>query len=259
MSTVNRGRHRVPLSGASAAPRLPIDRAAVGRSTVRRRATGMAAFEAAAALEEARRDLKYPRNYEDLADGDRPFAEVAEWERIAQLLVATGETYDPEADAVVQAELAAEVATSAEAEAELRDLQLEQERQERLHSNGLPERAHMLKALEEAGLLDASGAYGAEGPLVLHDPEDEHALDYLNEYGDWRLVAILQGCDLTPPRDPDAVSVSVRAHSALLRSMARAGTLQGFDAGHAVRLAQAAPDAVIALAAWIEASGRSSR
>lgn len=34
--------------------------------------------------------------------------------------------------------------------------------------------------------------------------------------------------------------------------MARTGTLEGFDAGHAVRLAQAAPDAVLALAQWID-------
>ncbi|MFF1446198.1 hypothetical protein [Streptomyces sp. NPDC058295] len=49
---------------------------------------------------------------------------------------------------------------------------MEQERQERLHSNGLPERAHMLMALQKADLLDAAGAHGAEGPLVLHEPED---------------------------------------------------------------------------------------
>ena len=47
---------------------------------------------------------------------------------------------------------------------------MEQQRQERLHSNGLPERAHMLMTLEKAGLLGPTGAYGAEGPLVLHEP-----------------------------------------------------------------------------------------
>ncbi|MGY0071778.1 hypothetical protein ACWZEH_34540 (plasmid) [Streptomyces sp. QTS137] len=247
-------RPRVPAPGA-AAPRQPVDRAKVGRSWVRRRATGMTATEAAAALEDARLQQHIDRDREDLADDARGPAEVAEWERIAQLLATTGGTYDPKVDAVVQDELAAE------AEDELRDLEMEQERQVRLHSNGLPERAHMLMALEKAGLLGTTGAYyGAEGPLVLHEPEDRHALDYLNEYGEFHeMFRILEGNGMAPPRDPDAVPASVRAHSALLRAMAQAGTVKGFDAGHAVRLAQADPNAVLALAAWIETSGRSAR
>ncbi|AQU69717.1 hypothetical protein [Streptomyces niveus] len=64
---------------------------------------------------------------------------------------------------------------------------------------------------------------------------------------------------MNPPKAPDAVPAPVRAHSALLRTMARIGTLEGFDACHAVRPAQADPDAVLAPAAWIEARGRSSR
>ncbi|MFI1510183.1 hypothetical protein [Streptomyces sp. NPDC020597] len=253
-------RPRVPAPGA-AAPRQPVDRAKVGRSWVRRRATGMTAAEAAAALEDARLQQHIDRDREDLADDARGPAEVAEWERIAQLLATTGGTYDPKADAVVQDELAAEAEARAAAEAEDRELQLEQERQEWLHSNGLPERAHMLMALEKAGLLGRTeGRYGAEGPLVLHEPEDRHALDYLNEYGEfYGMFRILEGHSMAPPSDLDAVPASVRAHSALLRAMARTGTLEDFDAGHAVRLAQADPDAVLALAAWIEARGRSSR
>ena len=218
----------------------------------------MTATEAAAALEEARLQQHIDRDREDLADDERGPAEAAEWERIAQLLATTGGTYDPNADAVVQDELAAEAAA---AEAELRDLEMEQERQERLHSNGLPERAHLLMALEKTGLLGRTeGRYGAEGPLVLHELEDRHALDYLNEYGEFHeMFRILEGYGMAPPRDPDAVPASVRAHSALLRAMARAGTLEGFDAGHAVRLAQADPDAVLALTAWIEARDRSTR
>ncbi|MDX3482542.1 hypothetical protein [Streptomyces scabiei] len=221
----------------------------------------MTATEAAAALEDARLHEHLDRDREDLAGDERGPAEVAEWERIAQLLATTGGTYDPGADAVVQDELAAEAAAAAEAEAELRDLEVEQERQEWLHSNGLPERAHLLMALEKAGLLGRTkGRYGAEGPLVLHEREDSYALDYLNEYGEfYEMFRILEGYGMAPPRDPDAVPASVRAHSALLRAMARAGTVEGFDAGHAVRLAQADPDAVLALAAWIEARGRSTR
>jgi hypothetical protein len=65
------------------------------------------------------------------------------------------------------------------------------ERQEQLHPGGLPERAHMLQVLEEASLLGRT-AHGAEGPLVLYEPEDILALDYVNEYGDWRLHTILE-------------------------------------------------------------------
>lgn len=94
---------------------------------------------------------------------------------------------------------------------------------------------------------------------MLYEPEDHYALDYINEYGDWRLHAILESRGMNPPKDPDAVPASVCAHSTLLRTMARTGTLEGFSAGHAVRLAQADPDAVLALAAWIESRGRSNR
>ncbi|WP_327310118.1 hypothetical protein OG730_43925 (plasmid) [Streptomyces sp. NBC_01298] len=89
---------------------------------------------------------------------------------------------------------------------------------------------------------------------MLHEPEDRYALDYLNEYGEWHMCLLLEG-QLEPPRDPDAVPASVRAHSALLRAMARTRTLEGFDAGHAVRLAQADPAdpaATTALAAWLD-------
>ncbi|MFD7900563.1 hypothetical protein [Streptomyces sp. NPDC059743] len=95
----------------------------------------MTATEAAVALEEARLHRHLDRDREDLADDERGPAEVAEWERIAQLLATTGGTYDPEADAVVQDELAAEAAAAAETKDELRDLELEQERQERPRSN----------------------------------------------------------------------------------------------------------------------------
>ncbi|MER6169218.1 hypothetical protein [Streptomyces violaceorubidus] len=68
----------------------------------------MTATEAAAALEDAQLQQHMDRDRENLADDERGPAEVAEWERIAQLLATTGGTYDPKADAVVQDELAAE-------------------------------------------------------------------------------------------------------------------------------------------------------
>ncbi|MHB6912721.1 hypothetical protein [Streptomyces sp. DB-54] len=92
-------RLRVPAPGA-AAPRQPVDQAKVGRRAVRRRAAGMTATEAAAALEDARLQQHMDRDREDLADDDRGPAEVAEWKRIVQLLATTGGVYDPAADAV---------------------------------------------------------------------------------------------------------------------------------------------------------------
>ncbi|MDX5570345.1 hypothetical protein PYK79_53570 [Streptomyces sp. ID05-04B] len=88
----------------------------------------MTATEAAAGLEDARLHQHLDRDREDLADDERGPAEVAEWERIAQLPATTGRTYDPAADAAVQDELAAEAAAAAaEAEDELRDMELERQ------------------------------------------------------------------------------------------------------------------------------------
>ncbi|WP_432155094.1 hypothetical protein [Streptomyces tricolor] len=102
-----RRRPRVPAA-STAEPRQPVDQAKVGRRAVRRRAVGMNATEAAAALEDARLQQHMDRDREDLAGNERGPAEVAEWERIALLLATTGGVYDPETDAVVQDELAAD-------------------------------------------------------------------------------------------------------------------------------------------------------
>ncbi|MFD4948573.1 hypothetical protein ACFWNT_40225, partial [Streptomyces sp. NPDC058409] len=103
-----------PLAPRVAAPREPVDPARIGRRVVRRRAKGMDTGAVAAALEEARYDARH----EDLADDVRGRAELAEWERLAQLLAVAvpGTVYDPDADAdaVVQAELAADAAREAE-------------------------------------------------------------------------------------------------------------------------------------------------
>ncbi|WP_246144878.1 hypothetical protein [Actinacidiphila oryziradicis] len=124
MSTYQQRRVRVPRA-ASASPARPVDRVKVGRSAVRRRARGMTQDQAAAALEEARFDARQDSRHEDLADdGGRGKAELAEWERIVQLLADTGGLYDPDADAVVQEELAAEAEQqAAEQAARERELQ----------------------------------------------------------------------------------------------------------------------------------------
>ncbi|MET9017074.1 hypothetical protein ABZX74_40410 [Streptomyces olivaceoviridis] len=103
----------------------------------------MDADAVAAALEDARFDARQDSRHEDLADDARGWAELAEWERIAQLLTAAapGTVYDPDTDDVVQAELAAEAAAAAAREAELRE------------AARVAARADELQALRELGTL----------------------------------------------------------------------------------------------------------
>ncbi|MFD9112390.1 hypothetical protein [Streptomyces bottropensis] len=70
----------------------------------------MDAGAVAAALEEARFDARQASRHEDLADDVRGPAELAEWERIEQLLADAA----PDTDDVVQAELAADAAAAAD-------------------------------------------------------------------------------------------------------------------------------------------------
>ncbi|MFB7552569.1 hypothetical protein [Streptomyces sp. NPDC056154] len=239
----SRRRPRVPAPGV-AAPRQPVDRAKVGRSSVRRRATGMTATEAAAALEEARLQQHIDRDREDLADDERGPAEVAEWERIAQLLATTGGTYDSKADAVVQDELAADQRA---AEAEQQRLQEQQQ---------LAARADELAALAGAGRLDRT---------VGSRPGDEAARDILVHRGDYHPVVDGWLAQALADRsghyaDPAAATaadgslpVAVRAHAALLAALARTSAPAADDElEFAARLAQADPAATKALAVWLD-------
>jgi hypothetical protein len=135
---------RRPLAPRVAAPREPVDPARIGRRVVRRRAKGMDAGAVAAALEEARFDARQDSRHEDLADDVRGRAELAEWERLHQLLADAepGTLYAPDTDDVVQAELAAEAAAAAAREAELRE------------AARIAARADELQALRELGTLE---------------------------------------------------------------------------------------------------------
>ncbi|MFF8609622.1 hypothetical protein ACF06X_27270 [Streptomyces sp. NPDC015346] len=132
---------RRSLAARTAAFRERVDPARIGRRSVRRRAKGMTAADVAAALEDARFFARQDSGHEDAADDVRGLAELGEWERIAQLLAAgaPGTVYDPDADVVVQADLAAEaaardaepreaagIAASADKLQALRDVTLEQ-------------------------------------------------------------------------------------------------------------------------------------
>ncbi|MGW1007683.1 hypothetical protein [Streptomyces sp. NPDC002520] len=240
MSTPAPRSHRRP---GAAAPRQPIDRAKVGRRAVRRRATGMTATEAAAALEEARLQQHMDRDREDLADDERGPAEIAEWERIVQLLAATGGPYDPDADAVVQEELA---------EDRRRE---EAEQQRRQEQQRVADRADELAALAGAGRLDRT---------VMSRPGDEAARAFMDDY-DYRVAAVddwLAHALATHSghyADPDTRTAAatllpapVRARAALLAALARTGTPVDGDFEFVGRLAQADPDATNALAAWLD-------
>ncbi|MEV7980877.1 hypothetical protein ACFY6U_50765 [Streptomyces sp. NPDC013157] len=159
MSTPAPRSQRRPRGSAhrTAVPREPIDWAKVGRRSVRRRARGMSHPEAAAALEEAELQQHMVRDHEDLAGDERGPAEVAEWARIVQLLADVGGVYDPDADAVVQDELAVD------AERE-RDRQLEDERRLQEEEAEATRRVALapdvlrhalLRTLARTGLLDS--------------------------------------------------------------------------------------------------------
>ncbi|WDM17050.1 hypothetical protein J3S85_39795 [Streptomyces lavenduligriseus] len=245
MSTpVPRFRRRyVPAAGA-AAPRQPVDQAKVGRRAVRRRAAGMTATEAAAALEDARLQQHLDRDREDLVGNERGPAEVAEWQRIAQLLAATGGVYDPETDAVAQDELAADRRAE------------EAEQQRRQEEQQLAARADELAALARAGRLDRT---------VEPRPGDEAALEFLVHRGDyhpvidgWLAQALADHSGhYADPATRTAAAESlpdrVRAHAALLAALTRlhAPAADG-ELKFAGRLAQADPAATHALAAWLE-------
>lgn len=138
----------------------------------------MDAGAVAAALEEARFDARQASRHEDLADDVRGPAELAEWERIEQLLAAAapGTVYDPDADDVVQAELAADAAAATGREAELRE------------AARVAARADELQALRELGTLEQTEL--REG--------DEAARDELTRAG--RLVRAAGRRRLARPR-----------------------------------------------------------
>ncbi|WBO68986.1 hypothetical protein [Streptomyces camelliae] len=104
----------------------------------------MDASAVALAVEEARFDVQQDSQHEDLADDVRRRAELAPCERIEQLLTvaAPGTVYAPDADVVVQAELAADAMAADAREAELRE------------AARIAARTDELQALRELGALE---------------------------------------------------------------------------------------------------------
>ncbi|MGF0167538.1 hypothetical protein OH717_34605 (plasmid) [Streptomyces albidoflavus] len=220
------------------------DGAKVGRSSVRRRARGMTHSEAVAALEEAELHAHLDRRDEAAADdGGRRAAELAEWQRVVQLLAATGGPYGPDADVVVQEELA---------EDRRRE---EAEQQRRREQQRVADRAEELARLSGAGRLDRSVPRRA-GDEAARELLDENRDYRVTEVNAWlaRSLADQSGHYADPAARMAAVGslpVPVRAHAALLAALARTGPVDG-DLEFVGRLAQADPAATTALAAWLD-------
>ncbi|WP_086705714.1 hypothetical protein [Streptomyces antimycoticus] len=237
---------RRPLAPRVAAPREPVDPARIGRRVVRRRAKGMDAGAAAAALEDARFDARQASRHEDLANDVRGRAELAEWERIDQLLAVAppGSVYDPDTDAVVQAELTAEAAAAAAREPELRE------------AARIAARADELQALRELGTLEQTEP--RDGDEAVRDELTRRAGGYVQADVDgWlaRALAARLGHYRAPAAREQATGLlppPVLTHAALLAELAR--LVPGTDVDQmafAARLATAEPEATGALAVFL--------
>lgn len=214
---------------------------------VRRRAKGMDSGAVAQALEDARFDARQDSRHEDLAEDVHGRAELAEWERIEQLLAdaAPDTVYDPDADDVVQAELAADAAADAAArEAEQRE------------AARIAARADELQALRELGTLEQTEP--REGDEAARDELTRRAGSYVQKDVDAWLAHAL-AAHLGHYRDPDAREAAadlhpthLLAHAALLTELAHLAPGAGVDQlAFAARLSAADPEATGDLAAFL--------
>ncbi|WP_414170886.1 hypothetical protein ACMATS_37800 (plasmid) [Streptoverticillium reticulum] len=112
--------------------------------------------EVLAALEEARFDARLDSRHEDLAGDERGPAELAEWARIEQLLADTTMVYDPDADAYVQDELAAETERERQEQLAAEQRRQEDEREDARRAALAPDavRHALLRTLTATGLLE---------------------------------------------------------------------------------------------------------
>ncbi|MFE2945325.1 hypothetical protein ACFXKG_40840 [Streptomyces sp. NPDC059255] len=237
---------RRPLAPRVSALREPVDPARIGRRVVRRQAKGMDADAVAAALDDARFDARQASRHEDLADDARGPAELAEWERIEQLLAdaVPGTVYDPDTDPVVRAELEADAAAAAARETELRE------------AARVAARADELQALRELGTLEQTEP--RIGDEAARDELTRRAGGYVQADVDGWLAHAL-AAHLGHYRDPAAreeaaglLTPPVLAHAALLAELAR--LVPGADVDQlafAARLATTEPEAAGALAAFL--------
>ncbi|MGW6709681.1 hypothetical protein ACWGDE_33005 [Streptomyces sp. NPDC054956] len=246
-------RRRVPGARTQVqVPRAPIDPARVGRSSIRRRARGMTYGEAVQALADAELDAHLDRRHEEAADdGGRRAAELAEWERIGRLLAVTGGPYDPDDDAAVQEELAAEAAARAAREAEQRE------------AARVSDRADQLQALRDRGVLEETDP--REGDEAVRAELTRRAGSYIQQDVDtWLAVALAthRGHYVDPAAREAAATLlppPVLAQAGLLSALTH--LVPGADTaelGFAARLTAAAPEAAADLAAFLTRAARSA-
>ncbi|GAA1327291.1 hypothetical protein GCM10009647_064990 [Streptomyces sanglieri] len=229
-----------------AVPREPVDPARIGRRFVRRRAKGMDADAVVAALENARFDARQASRHEELAGDVRGPAELAEWERLAQLLAdaVPGTVYDPDTDDVVQAELAADAAAVADRETKLRE------------AARTTARADELQALRELGTLEQTEPH--EGDETARDELTRRAGGYVRRDIDAWLAHAL-AAHLGHYRDQAArekaaglLPPPLLAHAGLLTELIRLAPGVGVDQlVFAARLATTEPEATDALAVFL--------
>ncbi|WP_369227872.1 hypothetical protein AB5J52_47020 [Streptomyces sp. R39] len=174
----------------------------------------MTAADVAAALEDVRFDARQDSRHEHLADDTRGRAELAEWERIAQLLagVSPGTVYDPGIDVVVQEELTAEAAAAAR-EADLREAQRIAARTDEIQA------MRKLGTLEQAEPREGDEAVGDEltcraGSYVQADVHAWPARALAAHLGHYRDLA-------TRTVAAGLLPAPVLAHAALLAELAR--------------------------------------
>ncbi|MEU3795721.1 hypothetical protein AB0F07_39045 [Streptomyces fructofermentans] len=232
----------VTMAGESA------EKTRAARNAVRRRAGGMRHADVVRVL----RDLRSGHLTDDAIADVRRTVALGEWERIEQLLASTAEPYVMKTDPAVREERVARAEATAAQEAEERAHQ-----EQRTYDYQAHARVYALQVMEEAGLLEEGlgESLGAEGPLILFEPGDLKAWHHVRERTR-HTSGSLQARIPRSIRDSADFPVSVRAHSGLLTMMAWVGSLKAIDPGHVVRLAQADPEAALALAQWMTGVAR---
>ncbi|WP_406841691.1 hypothetical protein ACICHK_42650 (plasmid) [Streptomyces sp. AHU1] len=186
------------------------------------------------------------------AASPRSLAEADEWGRIERLLAGTGGVYDVNADPIVRAERVAQIDLLV-----AREERKKKREEERTYDFLAHVRIYALQVMEEAGFLEEGlgESLGAEGPLILFDAGDLRAWRHVSERTRHTSASLEELIPLSV-QDPADFAPSVRAHSALLTAMALMGPLKEVDPASVVRLAQADPEAVLSLAAWVSAVDR---
>jgi hypothetical protein len=197
--------------------------------------------EAAAALEDARFQNRQDARHEDLAHDERGPAELAEWERSAQLLAGTADVYDPDGDLVVHAEREAGVAAAVAREAEQRRLQQLTERAEEIE-----------RLVQEQGLAGTEPREGDEA--VRNEIARRSGWQVPDAVDGWlaQALAAHRGHYADPAARAQAADLlpdEVTVHAALLSTLAHLAPAAGVNQlAFAARLTQADPHATAQLA-----------